>query len=65
MNRRAAFWLFAIARLCYCLNVPLAAEYPHVDLTRQIIGAFFDVYYHLGAGFREVVYQRTLVIATG
>ena len=35
----------------------------HGDLTRQIIGAFFDVYNELGRGFLESVYRRALAIA--
>ncbi len=35
----------------------------HGDLTREIIGAFYDVYNGLGHGFVETVYQRALPIA--
>jgi GxxExxY protein len=35
----------------------------HGDLTREIIGAFYDVYNGLGFGFIESVYQRALPIA--
>ena len=35
----------------------------HGALTREIIGAFFDVYNELGYGFLESVYQRALPIA--
>jgi GxxExxY protein len=35
----------------------------HEDLTRQVIGAFFDVYNELGFGYVEAVYQRALAIA--
>jgi GxxExxY protein len=35
----------------------------HGDLTRQIIGAFHDVYNELGYGFVESVYQDALPIA--
>jgi GxxExxY protein len=34
----------------------------HGDLTRTIIGAFFEVYNELGYGFVETVYQRALPI---
>jgi GxxExxY protein len=33
------------------------------DLTGPIIGAFYDVYHELGHGFRESVYERSIVIA--
>ena len=32
----------------------------HSDLTGHIIGAYFEVYNELGAGFRESVYERAL-----
>jgi len=35
----------------------------HGELTREIIGAFFDVYNELGFGFLEAVYQRALPMA--
>jgi GxxExxY protein len=35
----------------------------HGEITRQIIGAFFDVYNALGYGFVESVYQRALPLA--
>jgi GxxExxY protein len=35
----------------------------HGELTREIIGAFFDVYNALGYGFVESVYQRALPLA--
>ena len=34
----------------------------HGDLTRAIIGAFFEVYNELGYGFAEAVYQRAMPI---
>jgi GxxExxY protein len=37
--------------------------YPHADLTREIIGAFFDVYNELRSGLRESVYERAMVLA--
>ena len=38
-------------------------ELVHGDLTRGIIGAFYDVYNKLGYGFVESVYQHALPIA--
>jgi GxxExxY protein len=38
-------------------------ELIHGNLTREIIGAFYDVYNTLGYGFVESVYQRALPIA--
>jgi GxxExxY protein len=35
----------------------------HGELTRHIIGAFFEVYNELGYGFVESVYQRALPLA--
>ena len=35
----------------------------HQDLTRRIIGIFFEVYNELGAGFLECVYVEALVLA--
>jgi GxxExxY protein len=39
------------------------AKYPHQALTYEIIGAFFDVYNELGSGFRELVYERAMILA--
>lgn len=39
------------------------AHFPHAELTRLIIGAYYDVYNALGSGFREAVYERALLIA--
>jgi GxxExxY protein len=33
------------------------------DLTREIIGSFYEVYNDLGFGFREGMYKRALVIS--
>ena len=41
----------------------LARNYPHQDLTRGIIAAFYHVYNHLGQGFVESVYERALANA--
>jgi GxxExxY protein len=38
-------------------------ELPCFDLTRTIIGGFYDVYNHLGRGFLESVYEKSLAIA--
>lgn len=32
----------------------------HVDITERIIGAFYEVYKHLGHGFLEKVYEKAL-----
>jgi GxxExxY protein len=40
-----------------------APELVHGETTREIIGAFFDVYNELGYGFVESVYQRALPLA--
>ena len=36
--------------------------YKHSDLTKQIIGVFYDVYNTLGYGFLEKVYENALII---
>lgn len=38
------------------------AAFPHADLTRAIIGAFFKVYNELGHGYSEKIYRRALGI---
>ena len=38
------------------------ADYPHADLTRIIIGAFFKVHNELGHGYSEKIYRRALAI---
>jgi hypothetical protein len=42
-----------------------ANTYSHSQLTGRIIGGFYDVYNELGAGFREIVYERAVEIALG
>jgi GxxExxY protein len=38
-------------------------EIKHKELTRKIIGVFFEVYNELGHGFLESVYQKSLGLA--
>lgn len=38
-------------------------EYLYADLTRRVIGVFYDVYNELGYGFLEEVYHRAMLIA--
>ena len=38
-------------------------EYLHEELTKRIIGVFYDVYNELGHGFLESVYHNAMVIA--
>ena len=35
-------------------------KYPHMDLTRNIIGCFFEIHNHLGPGFLEQTYKNAL-----
>jgi hypothetical protein len=35
-------------------------SFPHKDITEKIIGAAFEVYKHLGYGYLEKVYQRSI-----
>jgi GxxExxY protein len=37
-------------------------SFAHGDLTREIIGAFYRIYNHLGQGFVETVYTRSLSV---
>jgi len=43
-------------------NQYVKAEYPLSDVTARIIAAAKEVYRVLGPGFREVIYQRALVL---
>jgi GxxExxY protein len=36
------------------------SDLKHADITKKIIGAFFEVHKFLGNGFQEVIYQRAL-----
>src|SRR5712691_132358 len=38
------------------------ANFPHKEITEEIIGAAFEVHRHLGYGFLERVYQRALQV---
>ena len=38
------------------------SEYQHFELTKEIIGTFYDVYNALGYGFLEKVYENALAI---
>jgi GxxExxY protein len=38
-------------------------RYKHEELTRKIIGAFYEVYNELGFGFLESVYREAMAIA--
>ncbi|WP_310595773.1 GxxExxY protein [Flavobacterium sp.] len=37
-------------------------NYPHQELTKSIIGIYYDVYNELGYGFLEKVYHRGMII---
>jgi GxxExxY protein len=37
-------------------------SFPHKEITEQIIGAAFEVYKHLGYGYLERVYQRSMQV---
>jgi len=42
---------------------PTNEQFRHAELTKGIIGCFFDVYNELGFGFIESVYENSLSIA--
>jgi GxxExxY protein len=37
-------------------------EFLHAEITKAIIGAFFDVFHELGHGYSEKVYRRALAV---
>src|SRR5829696_1695748 len=37
--------------------------FPHKELSRRVIGIFFDVYNELGYGFLESVYENAMALA--
>jgi GxxExxY protein len=37
-------------------------NYPHQELTKSIIGIYYNVYNELGYGFLEKVYHRAMII---
>lgn len=41
----------------------LGAQFLHGELTKTVIGVFYDVYNELGHGFLESVYERAMEIA--
>jgi GxxExxY protein len=44
------------------IHVPRAQSLVHGDLTREIIGGFYEVYNTFGYGFLESVYSRALYL---
>jgi GxxExxY protein len=42
---------------------PTNEQFRHADLTKEIIGCFYDVYNELGFGFIESVYENSLCVA--
>ena len=38
-------------------------NFPHQELTKSIIGIYYDVFNELGYGFLEKVYQNSMIIA--
>jgi GxxExxY protein len=44
------------------LEAPDEEQFPHKQLTEQIIGSAFEVYNHLGYGYLEKVYQKALQV---
>ncbi|HKP70245.1 MAG TPA: GxxExxY protein [Pyrinomonadaceae bacterium] len=44
-------------------NSPTNEQFRHIELTKTIIGCFYDTYNELGFGFIESVYENSLCIA--
>ena len=44
-------------------NTPTNEQFRHAELTKAIIGCFYDVYNELGFGFIESVYENSLSLA--
>lgn len=44
------------------LEAPDQDSFPHRELTEKIIGAAFEVHKHMGYGFLERVYQRSMQV---
>jgi GxxExxY protein len=44
------------------LEAPAEEQFPHKELTEQIIGSAFEVYNHLGYGYLEKVYQKAMQV---
>jgi GxxExxY protein len=45
------------------MTIPIGQDLPLFDLTRIIIGGFYEVYNQMGRGFLESVYERSLALA--
>ena len=61
--RPSAFICVHLLSAKHCAGVLLkGVTFKHARLTRQIIGAFYDVYNELGYGFLERVYGSALAI---
>ena len=44
------------------LEAPDEEQFPHKQLTEQLIGSAFEVYNHLGYGYLEKVYQKAMQV---
>lgn len=44
-------------------DLPVNEQFRHSELTKEIIGTFYEVYNELGFGFLESVYENSLVFA--